>query len=122
MMKGMPFLFGDLSDHGGLAGIEGTDQEVRALANQLFGVLACDINTRLCIGVHDRYIGQPQRLENLGRDVNAALVILAIAGLEARTRQKHANLQRTALGSHDGRCGKGSSSCGGACKHVTAVG
>ena len=48
--------------------------------------------------------------------------VFAVAGLEARTRQKHANLQRTALGSHDGRCGKGNSSCGGACKHVTAVG
>ena len=87
-------LLGDLGDRGGLAGIEGADQKLRAVADQLFGAGARGVDVRFGVGVHDRELGQAQRLQDRGRDVDAALAVLADAGLQARARQQHADLQR----------------------------
>jgi len=51
------FLLGDLGDCGGLARIEGTDQELRSIADQLFGAGARSIDVRFGVGVHDREVG-----------------------------------------------------------------
>ena len=47
--------------------------------------------------------GMPSDLSIAGRDVDAALAVLADAGLKARARQDHADLQRAALGAQDCR-------------------
>ena len=46
-------LLGDLRDRGGLAGIEGADQELRAVVDQLLGARARDLDVGLGVGVHD---------------------------------------------------------------------
>ena len=115
-------LLGDLGDRGRLTGIEGADQELRAVADQLFGARARGIDVRFGVAVHDRKIGQAHGLEDRRRDVDAALAILADAGLKARARQQHADLQRAALRAHDGRRGKSSGGGGGAGEQVAAVG
>ena len=45
--------------------------------------------------------GRPQVLENAGGDIDAALAVLADAGLEARARQQHADFERRALRAAD---------------------
>ena len=55
----------------------------------------------LGVAVHDGEIGQAHRFEDPRRDIDAALAILADAGLQAGTRQQHADLERAALGAHD---------------------
>ena len=94
-------LLGDLGDGGGLPGIEGADQELGAVADQLFRSRARCLHVRLGVAVHDREIGQAHRFEDPRRDIDAALAILADAGLQAGTRQQHADLERAALGAHD---------------------
>ena len=115
------FLLGDLGDRGRLAGIEGADQELRSVADQLFGAGARGVDVRFGIGVHDREIGQAERLQDRGGDVDAALAILADTGLQAGARQQHADLQRAALGAHHRRCGEHGGGRGGAGEHTTAV-
>ena len=46
-------------------------------------------------------LGQAEVLEDAGGDLDAALAILADAGLHARARQQHADLQLGALRAHD---------------------
>ena len=46
-------LLGDLRDRGGLAGIEGADQKLRAVADQLLGAGAGDVDVGLGVAVHD---------------------------------------------------------------------
>ena len=57
-------------------------------------------------------LGQAKLLEDAGRDVDAALAVLADAGLDARTRQQHADLQGGALRAQDRRRGD-ERGCGG---------
>ena len=77
-------LLGDLGDRGGLAGVEGADQELRAVADELFGARARGIDVRFGVGVHDRELRQAERLEDRRRNIDAALTILADAGLRSR--------------------------------------
>ena len=117
------FLLGDLGDRRRLAGIEGADQELRAVADHLFSARAGGIDIRFGVDVHDRELGQAERLEDRRRNIDAELTSLADAGLQAGTRQQHADLQRAALGAHDierrdagnkcGGAGAGAESCGG---------
>ena len=72
-----------------------------AVADQLLGAGARGIDVRFGIAVNDGEFRQAKRLEDRRRDIDAALAILADAGLVAGTRQNHANLQRAALGAHD---------------------
>ena len=116
------FLLGDLGDGGGLAGIEGADQELRAFADQLLGAGARGVDVRFGVGVHDREVGQTQRLQDRRSDVDAALAILPDAGLQAGARQQHADFQRAALGAQYGRRGKRGGGRGSAGEHMTAVG
>ena len=115
-------LLGDLGDRGGLAGIEGADQELRTFADQFLGARAGGVDVRLGVGVHDREIGQAERLQDRGGNVDAALAILSDTGLQARARQQDADLQRAALGARHRRCGEHGGGRGSAGEHVTAVG
>jgi hypothetical protein len=47
------FLFGDLRDGHGLAGIEGSGQQLSAGADQIFSALTRDINIRFRIAIYD---------------------------------------------------------------------
>ena len=76
-------LLGHLGDRGALAGIEGADQELRAVVDQLLGARARHLDVGLGVGVHDREIGQAEVLEDRRRDVDAALAVLPDAGLGA---------------------------------------
>ena len=60
MTKRNALLLGDLRDRGGLAGIEGADQELRAVVDQLLGARARDLDIGLGVGVHDRELGQAE--------------------------------------------------------------
>ena len=115
-------LFGDLRHRRGLAGIEGADQKLGAVVDQLFGVLAGGVDVRLGVAVDDRQLRHAERLENAGRDVDAALAVLADSGLEAGARQYHADFQRAALGAQDGGRGDSGGGGGGAGQEVAAVG
>ena len=53
-------LLGDLGDGGGLPGIEGADQKLRAVADQLLGAGARGIDVRLGVAVHDRKLRQAE--------------------------------------------------------------
>ena len=69
--------------------------------DQLLGARTRHVDVGLGVGVHDLKLGQAQFLEDRRRDVDAALAVLADAGLRARTRQQDADLQRSALRAHD---------------------
>ena len=94
-------LLGHLGDRGALAGIEGADQELRAVVDQFLGARARHLHVGLGVGIHDRELGQAELLEDARRDLDAALAVLADAGLRARARQQHADLQRPALRASD---------------------
>ena len=112
-------LFGDLGDRGGLAGIEGADQELGAVADQLFGVFARGVDVRFGVAVHDRQIRQAERFEDRGGDVDAALAVLADARFKTGPRQQHADLERSTLCTHDSRrSDRGGGGCSGACKQA----
>ncbi len=100
--EGNALLLGHLRDRGALAGIEGADQELRAVADQLLGARARDFDVGLGVGIHDLQArGRPRSLRMPAGDVDAALAVLADAGLHAGARQQHADLQRRALRAHD---------------------
>ena len=101
MTYGNAALLGDLRDRGRLTGIERADQKLGAFVDQLLGLRASDLNVGLGVAVHDLQRWQARILEQAGSDVDAALAILTDAGLEARTRQQHADLQRRALRAPD---------------------
>ena len=98
---GDALLLGDLRDGRALAGIEGADQKLRALADQLLGARARDVDVGFGVGVHDLQRRQAEILENPGRDIDAALAVLADAGLIAGARQQHADFEGRALRAHD---------------------
>ena len=54
---GNALLLGDLRDRGALAGVEGADQELRAVRDQLLGARARDLDVGLGVGVHDLQLG-----------------------------------------------------------------
>ena len=117
-------LLGHLRNRRALAGIEGADEQLRALSDQPLGARPGDLHVGLGVGVHDGEVGQAQALENGGRDLDAALAVLADAGLHARARQQHADLQGSPLRAPDleGRGGgeqaRGANPCGeGASRH-----
>ena len=91
---GNAFLLGDLGDRGALAGVEGADQKLSAVADHLLGARAGDIDLGFGVAVHDLKLGQAELLEQPGGDIDAALAILADAGLIARARQQHADFKR----------------------------
>ena len=97
MTNGMPFCSATWAIAVRLAGIEGADQELRAVVDQFLGARARDLDVGLGVGIHDRELGQAEVLEDRRRDLDAALAVLADAGLRARARQQHADLQRRAL-------------------------
>ena len=94
-------LLGHLGNRRGLAGIEGADQELGAVVDQLLGAGARDLHVGLGVGVHDRELGQAELLEDRRRDLDAALAVLADARLRARARQQDADLERAALRAQD---------------------
>ena len=61
--EGDALLLGDLGDGGALAGIEGADQQLRALADQLFGARAGDLDVGFGVGIHDLQRRQAEVLE-----------------------------------------------------------
>ena len=81
MTKGMPFCSATCAMAVLCAGIEGADQELRALADQLLGARARDIDVGFGVGVHDLQRRQAEVLEDARRDIDAALAVLADAGL-----------------------------------------
>ena len=83
--EGDALLLGDLGDGGGLAGVEGADQQLRAVADQLLGAGAGHLDVGFGVGVHDLQRRQPEILEEPGGDVDAALAVLADAGLRRRS-------------------------------------
>ena len=97
MTNGMPFCSATWAIAVRLAGIEGADQELGAVVDQLLGARARHLDVGLGVGVHDRELGQAEILEDRRRDLDAALAVLPDAGLRARARQQHADLQRPAL-------------------------
>src|SRR6185312_10160158 len=99
--EGDALLLGDLGDCRGLPGIEGADEKLYALADQLLGTRTRDVDFRFGISVDDLQRWIAEILENAGGDVDAALAVLTDAGLVARPRQEHADLQRPALRAHD---------------------
>ncbi len=101
MTKRDAALLGDLGDGGGLAGVERADEELRALGDQALGARARDVDVRLGIAVHDVEAGQAELGQHLGRDLDAAMAILADARLHARARQEHAHAQPLRLRTHD---------------------
>ncbi len=52
----MPFCSATWAIASGLAGIEGADQELRAVADQFFGARARRLDTRFGVAVHDRAV------------------------------------------------------------------
>ncbi len=110
---GDALLLGDLRDGRALPGIEGADQKLRALADQLFGARPRDIDVGLGVGVHDLQRRQAEVLQNSGRDIDATLAVLADAGLVAGAWQQHADFKGRPLRAHDvERCGAGQKSGG----------
>ena len=99
--EGDALLLGHLGDRRGLAGVEGADQQLRALADQPLGARARDLDVGFGVAVHDGEVRQAQVLEDAGGDLDAALAVLADAGLHARARQQHADLQGRALRAAD---------------------
>ena len=116
---GNALLLGDLRDRGALAGVEGADQQLRAVGDQLLGARARDLDVGLGVGIHDLQVGQADILQDRPGQLDAAEAVLADAGLRAGARQQHADLQRAALRADDrGRgeqrgCGAGEQTCGG---------
>ena len=94
-------LLGDLGDGGGLAGIEGADEKLRALADQLLGAGAGGVDVGFGVAIHDAEFRETHRFEDCRGDVDAALAVLADASLQARTRQQDADLERAARRAHD---------------------
>ena len=118
--EGNALLLGDLRDRGALAGVEGADQKLRAVGDQLLGARARDLDVGLGVGVHDLQVGQAEVLEDRTGELDAAVAVLADAGLRAGARQQHADLERAALRAHDrgrgergGGGGAGEQACGG---------
>ena len=95
------FLLGDLRDRRGLAGIEGADQKLGAVVDQLLGPRPRNLHVGLSVGVHDRELGQDELLEDRGRELDPALAILPDACLRSRARQQNADLQRPTLGASE---------------------
>jgi hypothetical protein len=94
-------LLGDLGDRRGLAGVERADEELRAFADQALRARAGDVDVRLGIAVHEVERRQAEILQHARCDLNAAVAVLADAGLHARARQQHADLQAARLRAHD---------------------
>src|SRR5262245_11761345 len=90
-------LLGDLRDRRSLPGIEGSDQQLRALVDQLLGPRPRDLHVGLGGGLHDRELWQAEGLENAGRNLHTTVAVLPDAGLSARERQQNADLERGAL-------------------------
>ena len=67
----------------------------------------------LGVDADDSEFGHAQRFEDRRRDIDAELTILADAGLQAGTRQQHADLERAALGAHDIERRDAGNECGG---------
>ena len=103
---GDALLLGHLGDRRALAGVEGAHQQLRALADQPLGARAGHLDVGLRVGIHDGEIRQPQALEDARGDVDPALAVLADAGLHARARQQHADLQGGTLGAPDAGRGR----------------
>ena len=123
MTKRDALLLGHLGDRRALAGVEGADEQLRALADQPLGARARDLDVGLGVGVHDGEVGQAEVLEDAGGDVDAALAVLADAGLHAGARQQHADLQRRALRAADAeRSGAGKQSGGADCRRQMCAG
>ena len=83
MMSGMPLCSATWAIASGLAGIEGADQELRAVADHFRRPGARRLDARFGVAVHDRKLGQAQGFQDRRRDGDAALAILADAGLKA---------------------------------------
>src|SRR5262249_460870 len=87
------FLFRNLGNCSGLAGIESTNEKLRAITNELLGALPRDIDIGLGVGVHDRQFRQAQRFEDARRDVDATLTVLTEVRFESGFRQQDTDLQ-----------------------------
>ena len=81
--EGHALLLGDLRNSAGLAGVERTDQHLCAFADQLLGARAGDVDIGFGVGVDDLERRQAHVLEDAGGDIDAALAVLADAGLIA---------------------------------------
>ena len=114
-------LLGDLGDGAGLAGVERADQQLCALVDQPLGPRARDIDVRLRVGIHDRELRQTEALEDRRRQLHGALAVLSDECLYAGARQQHADLQRPALGPHNGWHGKQGSRNGGTCQQPAPI-
>ena len=66
-------------------------------------------------------VGQAEVLEDRRRDLDAALAVLADAGLRARARQQHADLEGAALRPHDGGRGEQGGGRGSAGQQAAAA-
>src|SRR5581483_6270843 len=100
------FLLGNLGDCRALARVECADEQLRAVADQLFRPRARDLDLGLGVGIDDVQRRHPEFLQDAVGDIDAALAILADPGLNARAGQQHADLQSSALRANDvERCG-----------------
>ena len=116
-------LLGDLGDGRGLAGIEGADEKLGTVADQLLGARAGGVDARFGVAAHDLEIGIAEILEDRTGDIDAALAILADAGHVAGTRQDDADLERTAGGADDReRCRAGDQTKGTGARGKGAAG
>src|SRR5262249_26798552 len=86
-------LFRNLGNGSGLAGIECTDEKLRAIIDELLGALARDIDAGLGVGVDDCQFRQAQRFEDARCDIDATLTVLTDARLESGFRHQDTDLQ-----------------------------
>jgi hypothetical protein len=88
------FLFRNLGNGSGLARIECTNEDLRAITDELLGALARNIDIGLGVGVDDCQFGQAQRFEDARCDIDATLTVLTDARFESGFRQQDTDRRR----------------------------
>ena len=91
MTNGMPLCSATCAIASDWPEFEGSDQELRAVADHLCRPGARRLDAQFGVAIHDRKLGQAHRFQDRRRNGDAALAILADAGLKARPRQQHAD-------------------------------
>ena len=81
------FLLGHLGNRRALAGVEGTDQELRAVIDQFFRSRAGHLDVGLGVRIHDGEFRKTAALEDRRCNLHSAIAILADTGLGARSGQ-----------------------------------
>jgi hypothetical protein len=74
---------------------------LRTIADQFLRARAGDIYARLGIAIHDLKRRHAEIIEDPGSNIDAALAVLANAGLRARAWEKHTHFQGGTLGAQN---------------------